>query len=372
MILRLWAHADAQVDGVLELAYHLRHEASGPPPAQRGRGVVADPERFRRSPEHFGRAGEAAGRRRRPPALEVDRPRRRGLAPRVGAGRSALRVHDPRSPPSEAATAVLTGDAELLSRSALGVWHRDLDGATLFANSTLLALFGADAAETVGSRYEWIVTPESSARARHERERVLDGATAVYEIELVVSGSATRRLLVTSAPVRSHDGEIGSTIEHYFDLGDEAGVAVSRDVDGHHVLRQLPVSVWTTDRDLRYTFVTGQPLPGVTPESGMPIHDSYDSRTRPIAALRAHECALDGESGVFEHELDGHIYRCLVWPLKDRTRPDRRHHRRRHRHRRAQERPAPARAARQPRPAHQSLQPPALRGRAQPRRSTPA
>ena len=88
----------------------------------------------------------------------------------------------------------------------------------------------------------------------------------------MASGSATRRLLVASAPVRSHDGEIVSTIEHYFDLDDEAGVAVSRDVDGHHVLRQLPVSVWTTDRDLRYTFVTGQPLPGVTPESGMPIH----------------------------------------------------------------------------------------------------
>jgi diguanylate cyclase (GGDEF)-like protein len=198
------------------------------------------------------------------------------------------------------------------------VWHRDLDGETLFANSTLLTLFGADDVAAMRGRYEEMGTPESLARARHERERVLDGATSVYEIELTSSDAAARRVLVASAPVRSQTGELTGIIEHYFDLGAEAGVAVSRDVDSHHVLRQLPVSVWTTDRDLRYTFVTGQPLPGVTPQPGRPIYESYDSRARPVAALRAHESALDGESGVFEHVLDGHVYRCLVWPLEDR------------------------------------------------------
>jgi diguanylate cyclase (GGDEF)-like protein len=108
------------------------------------------------------------------------------------------------------------------------------------------------------------------------------------------------------------------TVEHYFDLGDEAGVAVSRDVEVPQLLRQLPVSLWTTDRDLRYTLVSGQPLPGVTPESGKPVYESFDLRSRPIAALRAHESALDGESGVFEHVFDGHVHRCVVWPLKDR------------------------------------------------------
>ncbi|HEX2463518.1 MAG TPA: EAL domain-containing protein [Thermoanaerobaculia bacterium] len=316
-ILRLWEHADAQIDGVLELAYHLRHAASG----QRGPSVAEALLEIRSA------SGDLQTTSAELAKLLVDGEHRlrmkligRGvvaslLALAPGALLFAFTIRDRRRAKPQPLS--LTGDPDLLSRSALGVWHRDLEGSTVFANSTLLALFGADGAATVGSRYEWIVTPESSARARHERERVLDGATSVYEIELGASSVATRRLLVASAPVRSHGGEIESTIEHYFDLGDEAGIAVSREVDGHHVLQQLPASVWTTDRDLRYTFVTGQPLPGVTPESGMPICDSYDSRTRPMAALRAHECALDGESGVYEHEIDGHIYRCLVWPLKD-------------------------------------------------------
>ncbi len=211
----------------------------------------------------------------------------------------------------------MAGEPDLLSRSPLGVWHRRTRRVDAVRQRFAARLVrrrrrrhGREPVRADGVSGEL-------ARARRERERLLDGDTALYEIELVKAGQVTRRLLVAAAPVRSQGGQIASTIEHYFDLGGEAGAAAGRDIDGHSVLRQLPVSVWTTDRDLRYTFITGQPLPGVTPESGMPVHDSYDARTRPIAALRAHEAALDGESCVFEHELEGHVYRCLVWPLKD-------------------------------------------------------
>jgi hypothetical protein len=83
------------------------------------------------------------------------------------------------------------------------------------------------------------------------------------------------------------------------------------------VLNQLPVSIWTTDLELRYTSVSGRPLPGVNPELGVPVHDSFDPRARPIGALRAHQQALAGASGTFEHEIDGRIYRCEVSPWKD-------------------------------------------------------
>jgi diguanylate cyclase (GGDEF)-like protein len=316
-VLRLWQHADAQIDGVLELAYRMRREVNG----HRRPSVAEALLQIRTASGDLQTTATELGKL----LVETqDRLRLRmigravvasilALAP--GALLCALRIRDRRrvKPPTQ----LLGADADLLGRSAMGVWHRDLEGNTLFANPTLLALLGADSAANVASRYEWILSRESAARARSERGRQLDGDTGVYEIEVVDSGMLTRRLLVTGAPVRSPAGDVTGTIEQFFELDQAAGIAVGRDVDGHHVLRQLPVSVWTTDRDLRYTFVTGQPLPGVTPEAGMPVHDSYDSRTRPIAALRAHESALDGESGVFEHELDGHVYRCLIWPLKD-------------------------------------------------------
>jgi diguanylate cyclase (GGDEF)-like protein len=315
-ILRLWENADAQIDSVLELAYHLRHEAGSD-----RQPSVAEALLLIRSV-----SGDLQNTASELEKLIVDTQDQqrstmigRGviallLALAPGALLFAFTVRDRRrpKPPVRSPQGV-----DLLGRSALGVWHRDVDGATLFANSSLLTLFGAGTTASVASRYDWLVTPESLALAKRERALVLDGATRVFEIELLAKGEATQRVLVAASPVCSASGEIEGTIEHYLGLDGEVAVGVRNDVDGHELLRQLPVSVWTTDCELRYTFVTGQPLPGVTPESGMPIHDSYDSRTRPMSALRAHEAALDGEAGVFEHELDGHIYRCLVWPLKD-------------------------------------------------------
>jgi diguanylate cyclase (GGDEF)-like protein len=316
-ILRLWEHADAQIDGVLELAYHLRHEAAGrhhqPSVAEALLQIRTASGDLQNSSSELAKLLVATQDRRRL-ALIGRSVVASILALAPGALLFAFTIRDRRraKPTVQASTS-----DDLLSRSALGVWHRDLDGATLFVNGSLLTLFGADAAAALGGRYEWVVRPESLERARRHRSRTLEGSTELYEIELLAPGRATHRVLVASAPVRSATGEITGIVEHYFDVDGDADVTMSRVVDGHHILRQLPVSLWTTDCELRYTFVTGQPLPGVTPESGMPIHDSYDSRTRPIAALRAHESALDGETSAFEHELDGHVYRCLVWPLKD-------------------------------------------------------
>jgi diguanylate cyclase (GGDEF)-like protein len=319
MILKLWEQADAQIDGVLELAYHLRHLAGDhrlqPSVAEallQIRSASADLQNT--SSELAKLLVEARDARRLVLISRSAIAAILALAP--GAFLFALIIRDRRR--AKSAVAQPSAGDDLLSRSAQGVWHRDLGGATRFANASLIALFGADTSAAVAGRYESAMTPESRERARRERARVLEGATRAFEIELQAPGqNLPTWVLVTAAPVRSATGEITGTIEHYVSLDQGADVAVEREVDGQEVLRQLPVSVWTTDDELRYTFVTGQPLPGVTPESGMAVHDSYDARTRPIAALRAHESALGGESSVFEHEHDGRAYRCLVRPLRD-------------------------------------------------------
>jgi diguanylate cyclase (GGDEF)-like protein len=318
-VLDLWRKSDVQVDSLLELAYRLRRDVSGA-----GRPSVAETLVQIRSAtdelQHTTAELDAAL------ASSRDRLRWRIVRKTVLAASFAVApvvlpvARRRRGAPAAAQPEAKREDDEILSRIPFGVWQRDASGATRFANAALLSLFGADSPDGAVVRFERIVTPASLARARREREHHLEGEGSSFEIELQAQGQTRRRVLVSATPVRDETGKVESVIENYLDVG-EADEPEHGDwgVGGNHVLGQFPVSVWTTDRDLRYTLVSGPSLPGVTPSPGMPVHDSYDSRTRPIEALRAHQRALRGDSGIFEHEVEGHVYRCVVRPLKNRA-----------------------------------------------------
>ena len=190
-ILSLWKHGDTQIDGILELAYHLRREVSG-----RRRPSVAEALLQIRSAS--GDLQTTAAELKKQLLDSGDRQRLRlighgvvasllALAP--GALLFAFTIRRGRRVKSQPGTqpGSLIGDADRLSYSAMGVWHRDLDGETLFANATLLALFGADAVATVRSRFEWdgnsgeLGASEARARAgpRWSHLRIRDRAGGV-------------------------------------------------------------------------------------------------------------------------------------------------------------------------------------------------
>ena len=87
------------------------------------------------------------------------------------------------------------------------------------------------------------------------------------------------------------------------------------------LLDQLPVVVWTTDCDLRFTSSTGAGLSslGLRPGQavGVSLYEFFRTKDRNFPAIRSHLAALEGISGSFEQEWLGNTYRSFVEPFRD-------------------------------------------------------
>jgi PAS domain S-box-containing protein len=85
------------------------------------------------------------------------------------------------------------------------------------------------------------------------------------------------------------------------------------------LFRQLPGAVWTTDRDLRLTYVAGRVANDVSPRAkpGMSIYDVVGSRDPANRVIASHRAAMAGEPQSFGYELNGRWYELFVEPLLD-------------------------------------------------------
>lgn len=87
------------------------------------------------------------------------------------------------------------------------------------------------------------------------------------------------------------------------------------------LLGQLPVVIWTTDCDLRFTASTGAGLStlGLRPGEavGVSLYEFFRTRDQNFPAIQSHLVALEGNSSTFEQEWLGNTYRSFVEPFKD-------------------------------------------------------
>lgn len=87
------------------------------------------------------------------------------------------------------------------------------------------------------------------------------------------------------------------------------------------VCSQLPGVVWTTDKDLVLTWVSGNLLAELLDPSllvGRHIAQLYGSGDATFPPMTTHLAALDGKDGDFEIDfVDSRLLRCLVKPLVD-------------------------------------------------------
>ena len=84
------------------------------------------------------------------------------------------------------------------------------------------------------------------------------------------------------------------------------------------VLSQLPAIIWTTDREMRLTSLTGAGLPGLAENAWQrqsQLRDRALEDSHP--AVEAHRRALAGESVEFGEEVSGRAYWSRVEPLRD-------------------------------------------------------
>ncbi len=88
------------------------------------------------------------------------------------------------------------------------------------------------------------------------------------------------------------------------------------------LLEQLPAIVYTTDRELRFTFGVGQGLAELGLQSqtvlgGVFLHEYLHLKDRNDPALAPHHRALQGESVSYESDWAGRHYQSFVSPFRD-------------------------------------------------------
>src|SRR5215468_1652554 len=85
------------------------------------------------------------------------------------------------------------------------------------------------------------------------------------------------------------------------------------------LFRQLPGAMWTTDRDLRLTYVAGRLADNIGPKAkpGTLLYDIVGTHDPANLFIAYHRAALLGDSQSFETEFNNRRYEVLVEQLKD-------------------------------------------------------
>jgi PAS domain S-box-containing protein len=89
------------------------------------------------------------------------------------------------------------------------------------------------------------------------------------------------------------------------------------------ITSQTPAILWTADQDLRFTSLSGSPNIDLSwrffPKEGQTVYEYFDSDDPQSPLIEAHLNALEGESGEFELNIKGVIFKCHVEPLFDKN-----------------------------------------------------
>jgi PAS domain-containing protein len=128
-------------------------------------------------------------------------------------------------------------------------------------------------------------------------------------------------VMAAATPMLAH---IGEALDR--DQAERAPVGESDDGEDARlrlIAAQLPLYVWTTDRDLRVTSVVGGFVDEADPRRGRwmgrTLYELFRSRQSQYPPIAAHLQALEGEPGGYEYTYEGHRQECLVRPLRDKA-----------------------------------------------------
>jgi PAS domain S-box-containing protein len=87
--------------------------------------------------------------------------------------------------------------------------------------------------------------------------------------------------------------------------------------------KQLPMVMWTVDRELRFTSSLGAGLdklgrsPNEVSNLGMTLYDYFGTEDSEMEPIHQHLLALQGESGTYEFRWLGRLFQTRVEPLRD-------------------------------------------------------
>jgi diguanylate cyclase (GGDEF)-like protein/PAS domain S-box-containing protein len=185
-------------------------------------------------------------------------------------------------------------------------------------------LYGYSGDEMIGQQLARLLPELEGAVRQTLSGSESTGAVDLSEtIERLHKNGARICVFVKRAAIRGADGKITGTLERGWGLNRTAALKAS-DTPGEAQLRmlieQLPVVLWTTDRELRITSNWGSGFQGSKIGPGALVGKTLfeytrcqDSKATPIAQ---HHEALQGQSSRFEYRHQGRVMDIRLEPLR--------------------------------------------------------
>lgn len=215
---------------------------------------------------------------------------------------------------------LLTATLELSGSVIVGI---ALDGVVQTWSPGAQAMYGYTADEIVGSSLNRLIPIYDHPRFAELLEQAKKGKIPCCEetermrkdaMTIVIS---TRRILI-----REKDGAINGILE-MAETHDICGATVPSEKQQRLLLEQLPVALWTVNRNLQITSTWGS-TPNISktkPEKaiGKSIFEYLESADRHATPIVEHYEALLGASSHFEYALNEHVLEIRVKPLQDTT-----------------------------------------------------
>jgi PAS domain S-box-containing protein len=199
----------------------------------------------------------------------------------------------------------------------------DESGRYIMQNTALRDQWGVD---IIGKRPEDIGADEDTlAIWKENNRRAFEGEVVQGERSFRIRGEE-RTFYNIISPVYD-GGTVQGILGINIDVTDRKHAELAlreSDMRLRHMVDQLPAVLWSVDRDLRFTSMTGVPLSAtdLEPEEivGTTLYEYFGTDDPDYLPIAMHRKALEGESTKFEMEWDQLFWEMHTEPLRDEKR----------------------------------------------------
>jgi diguanylate cyclase (GGDEF)-like protein/PAS domain S-box-containing protein len=226
--------------------------------------------------------------------------------------------------------------AAILSSAEDAVLSFALDGTVQTWSPAAQRMYGYAESEIVGQQLARILPPEGGSASESSVDCSLRGSSErPFEglVRAAISGGfphhetstrlqkdgSTILVQLTHVPVRDDDGHIVAILES----GAVAGAATVEFADQAHLkllVDQMPMIVWTTDKNLRITSCLGARLRGAKIRNedllGKSVYEYLKCQDRHTTPVVQHYEALRGLSSQFEYKHNNRTFELHLEPLR--------------------------------------------------------
>lgn len=202
------------------------------------------------------------------------------------------------------------------------IFGQTLDGTIVVWNPGAERMFGYAAEEILGRPASLLLPPSR----RHELDEISQAARGGVHIRqretvrLHKEGRALR-ISLTVSPVRNPEGAVIAASVVAREVTELVTTDSLREMGQQlqSIVEQMPIVLWTTDRDLRVTANWGAGGAASWQSGaavGQAVQEYFESRGSLSTPIAQHQTALQGLSSRFEYEHRGRVYDFSLGPLR--------------------------------------------------------